>query len=159
MNKHLAVTLYLALWVAFSAIVIYGMYHAGLPLWASLGTAYFLFVFLNGTLAYRFRVKQLRSMGKEAPPYLKYIFLPKGAKTFKDKAPRSTHIITAIAAALMGAFFMFCGVALSVDAEWSHIKQPLIAASLCLGLIAIGAFFLYLAWRIFSSRETENDTA
>lgn len=159
MNKRIALTTYLALWVVLSAGVIYGVIRAGYPLWAALASAYLLFVFLNGSLAYLIRARLLRLEGKKAPPYLKYIFFPKGIPKFKEEAPRSAHVFAGVTVSLAGAFFVFCGVALSFDAEWSRISQPFIVAAVCLGFTCIGALFLYLAWRIFSYRGIPNDAA
>ena len=157
MNKRVALTLYLALWAAIVTAVIWGVVSAGYPLWVALVSAYLLFVFLNGSLAYRFRASRLRAEGKEPPPYLQYLFLPTGVPKFTEEAPRSMHALVGIAAALTGAFFSFCGVALAFDAEWSRIPHPVIAVTICLVLAGIGAAFLYLAWRLFAHGRRLND--
>ena len=150
MNKRLALSLYLALWVAIAAAVIGGIVGAGYPLWTAVVSACLLFVFLNGSLAYGFRARRLRLEGKNPPPYLRYLFLPNGIPRFTEAAPRSTHVLVGIAAALTGAFFLFCGAALAFDAQWSLIPHPIIAAAMCLALAGIGAAFLYLALRLFA---------
>ena len=159
MNKHFALTLYLALWAALSAGVIFGMIQAGYSLWAAGISAYILFVFLNGSLAYWSLARRLRLEGKEAPPYLKYLFLPNGIPKFKEEAPRSAHVLVGVAAAITGVFFVYCGAALAIDGEWSRIPHPFVAAIMCLVLAGIGAAFLYLAWRMFASRRLPNDAA
>jgi hypothetical protein len=113
--------------------------------------AFLLFVFLNGSLAYRARVRQFRLKGEEPPPYFQYLFFPQGFPRYKDEAPGSTHFLVGIAAALTGVFFVFCGVALALDAEWSRISYPIAAASFCVILAGMGALFLCLGWRIVIS--------
>jgi protein-S-isoprenylcysteine O-methyltransferase Ste14 len=77
-------------------------------------------------------------------PWLNF---PRGFPKFKEEAPRSTHLLVGIAATVTGIFFMYCGVALVFDAEWSRISHPVLAASICMFLAGLGALFLYLAWR------------
>jgi hypothetical protein len=150
MNKRLGLAAYLALWAAVAGGVIYGIVRAGYSTWVAVAGAFLLFVFVNGSLAYRARVRQLRIEGKEVPRYLQYLFFPQGLPKFKQEAPRSTHLLVGIAAAFTGTFFVFCGVALAFDAEWSRISQPLLVAAICIVLTSIGVAFLYLAWRLLS---------
>ena len=159
MNKRVALTLYLALWAALSAGVISGMTWAGCPFWIALPSAYLIFMLLNGSLAYRFRARQLKREGKEAPSYLRYLFLGRRIFRLTDDAPLSTHRFVGAAAALAGAFFVFCGVALALHGEWSLVSHPFIAASICLILAGIGAAFLYFAWRLFTYRKPPDDAA
>jgi hypothetical protein len=158
MNKRLALASYLALWAAVAGGIIYGMVRAGYSAWVAVASAFLLFVFLNGSLAYRARVRQLRLERKEGPSYLQYLFFPQGSPKYKEPAPRSTHLLVGIAAALTGMFFMFCGIALSFDAEWSRIPNPMLAASICMVLVGLGGLFLYLAWRLvaFGTRPRTN---
>jgi protein-S-isoprenylcysteine O-methyltransferase Ste14 len=91
--------------------------------------------------------------GQDPPPYFQYLFFPRGVpklKELREEAPRSTHLLVSIAAALTGVFFLFCGVALAFDADWSRISQPLLAAAICTVLGGVGAAFIYLAWRLLS---------
>jgi hypothetical protein len=141
---------YLALWAAIAGGVIYGVLLAGYSAWISVASAFLLFVFVNGSLAYRARIRQVRLEGKEPPRYLQYLFFPQGLPKFKQEASRSTHLLVGIAAALTGVFFVFCGLALAFDAQWSRISQPLLIAAICIVLAGIGAAFLYLSWRALS---------
>ena len=156
MNKRLALAIYLALWGALAAGIVYGTVLAGYPAWIAVGFAFLFFLFANGSVAYRARSRQLRAEGKEPPPYLKYIFFPSGFPKLKGEEPRSTHVVVGIAAALMGLFLMFCGLGLAFAAQWSRIDSPVLAASLCLILIGVGALFLYFAWRCFRYRVATN---
>lgn len=151
-RSGLALAAYLALWAALAAGIIYGMVWAGYSAWMAVASAFLLFLFLNGSLAYWARVRQVRLEGKEAPSYLQFIFFPQGAPRHKEPAPRSTHLLVGVAAALTGMFFMFCGIALAFDAEWSRISNPILAAGICVVLAGLGALFLYLAWRIVAFR-------
>jgi len=67
-------------------------------------------------------------------------------------------LLVGIAAALTGMFFLFCGIALAFDGEWSRISNPLLAASICIILVGLGALFVYLAWRLvaFGTRRPTN---
>jgi hypothetical protein len=156
MNKRLAFGLaaYLTLWTAIAGGIIYGIVRAGYPGWVAVVSAFLLFTLVNGSLAYRARVRQLKLAGKEPPPYLQFLFFPQGSPKLKEQAPRAEHLFAGIAAAIAGLFFVFCGVALAFGAEWSRISQPILAASICAALAGLGALFLYFAWRCFRFRST-----
>jgi hypothetical protein len=126
MTKRLgfALAAYLAVWATVAGGVIYGIVRAGYSGWVGVTAAFLLFGFVNGSLAYRGRARQLRLEGKEPPPYLRYLFFPQGSPKFKEEAPRFDHLLVGIAAALTGLFFVFCGAALAFDAKWSRISQP-----------------------------------
>ncbi len=158
MNKRFALTLYLALAAALSAAVTFGMTLAGIPLWAAALSAYLLFLFLSASLAYRSLARRLKLEGQEIPPYRQYLFRLFRIEIgkFKEDAPRSTHRLIGVAAALAGLFFVFCGVALAFDAEWSRIPHPVIAATICLFLAGVGAAFICLARRLFAFRNLSN---
>jgi hypothetical protein len=148
MKKRVALASYLVLWAALAGGVIYGIIAAGYSPWIAVGSAFLLFFILNGSLAYRAGVHRLRLEGKEPPPYLRYLFFPRGFPKYREAAPRFTHLLVDIAAALTGMFFIFCGVAVAFDADWSRIPNPMLPASICMVLAGIGALFLYLAWRL-----------
>ena len=146
----LALAAYLSLWAAIGAGIVYGTVQAGYSAWAGGMVAFLIFLFLNGSLAYRARVRQMRSEGKEPPRYLEYIFFPAGPPKAKEAAPRSTHFIAGAVAAAMGLFLLFCGVALAFSAQWSRISEPVLGAGICVVLSGIGALLLYFAWRCFT---------
>lgn len=148
----IALAAYLALWAVLAAGIVYATVRAGYSAWVGAAFALLLFVFVNGSLAYRARARQLRREGKTPPPYFQYLFLPQGFPRFKEEASRSGHFFVGIAAALTGLFLVFCGIALAFDADWSRISQPILAASLCVVLAGVGASFLYLAWRLVGFR-------
>jgi hypothetical protein len=152
MNRRLAFALaaYLTLWAAVAGGIIYGILQAGYPGWIAVVSAFLLFAFVNGSLAYLARVRRLKLEGKEPPPYLRFLFFPEGFPKFKEHAPRADHVFVGIAAAITGLFFMFCGVALAFGAEWSRISQPIMLACICVVLAGLGALFLYFAWRCFT---------
>ena len=153
MNKRLgfAIAAYVAVWATVAGGIIYGTVRAGYSTWVGVASAFLLFLFVNGSLAYTARARQFRLEGKEPPPYFQFLFFPQGFPTLKAEAPKVGHFVVGIAAALTGLFFVFCGVALAFDAEWSRISQPILAASLCVILAGMGALFLYFAWRLFST--------
>jgi hypothetical protein len=152
MNKRLspALAAYLAVWAVVAGGIIYGSAQAGYSAWLGVGAAFLLFVFVNGSLAYRARARQLRLEGKEPPSYFRYLCFPQGSPKWKEEAPRFEHLLVGIAAALTGMFFVFCGVALALDADWSRITQPLLVVAVCTVVASIGIAFLYLAWRLLA---------
>ena len=156
MNKRLAFALaaYLAIWASVAAGIVYGIVQAGYPAWVAVVSAFLLFVFVNGSLAYTARARQLRLEGKESPPYFKFLFFPQGFPKFKEQAPKFDHVLVGIVATVTGLFFLFCGAGLAFGADWSRISQPMLVASICLFLAGIGAVFLYLAWRAFAFTRT-----
>jgi hypothetical protein len=135
----------------------FGMTRAGYPVWVGVVSAYLLFLLLNGSLAYRVRARRLKLEGKEIPPYLQYLFLPNGIPRFQKEAPGTTHLLVGVAAALTGAFFVFCGIALAIDAEWSRIPHPFIVVTICLVVAGTGAALLYLAWRLYAFKTLPDD--
>jgi hypothetical protein len=151
MNKRFALTLYLAVWAGISAGVIFGITRAGYPLWAAVSIAYLLFMILNGSLAYIFFARRRRLEGNEVPSYLRYIFLGSGTRKYKEGADRFTHLLVGVAAALLGAFLVFCGGALAMRVDWARMPHPFIGTAMCLVLAGIGVAFLYVAWRCFAS--------
>jgi len=162
MNRRLGVAAaaYFGLWIAIVGCVIYGIVQAGYSAPLAVAIAFLLFVCVNGSLAYRAHVRQLRSEGKQPPPYLQYLFFPRGLPKPKEAAPKSTHLLVGIAAALTGVFFVFCGAALAFDAEWSRLSQPFLAAALCIVLASMGVAFLWLAWRLIAfARQPRIDVA
>ncbi len=148
MSKRSLLTAYLAVWVAVTGGVIYGIVRAGYSAWVAAGSALLFFFFVNASLAYWARVRPLRLEGKDTPSFLQFLFFPRGLPKYKEPAPRSTHFLVGIAALLTGGFLTFCGVALAFDAEWSRIEHPILAASICMALVCVGVLFLYLAWRL-----------
>jgi hypothetical protein len=152
MNNRLAFALaaYVAIWALVAAGIVYGIVQAGYPAWVAVVSAFLLFVFVNGSLAYKGRARQLRLEGKEPPTYFKFLFFPRGFPRPKEQAPKFDHFLVGIAAAVTGLFFLFCGAGLAFGADWSRISQPILVASICLVLAGIGAVFLYLAWRAFA---------
>ena len=147
---RLAIAAYSALWAAIAGSIIYGVMRAGYSALVGVTAAFLAFIFVNGSLAYVARARQLRREGKEPPRYFHYLFLPQGVPKFREEAPRSTHVLVGVAAALTGVFFLFCGVALALDGDWSRVSQPLLVATICIVLAGIGVAFLYLAWRLLS---------
>jgi len=169
MNIRTIFAFYITLWVAVASGVIYGIVvigtSAGLALRYSVGLGWIvvalLFLFVNGSVAYRFRSRLLRLEGKTPPPYLQYIFFRKGfdnfkkelsPKNLKNEAPRSLQIIVGILTAITGMFFVGCGVALALDAEYSHIQHPIQAILSFMPIASIGCALLYLAWKMMARR-------
>jgi hypothetical protein len=159
MTTRIALTMYLLLWAAIAAAAIWGMASAGFPLWVAVVLVFLLFWFLNGTLAYRAKARQLRGEGKEPPGYVRYLLIPAGVPKFREQAPRSMHGLVGIAAFATGAFFWFCGGWLALTAQWGRISDPMVVGVFCLVLVGMGTTFLYLAWRLFVASRRKDDAA
>ena len=159
MKKRIALASYLALWAALAAGIGFAFVRAGYSAWLGVGSAFLLFFFLNGSLAYWVRVRRFRLEGKEHPHYLKYLFFPEGFPKFSAAAPRSAQIAVGIASALTGTFFTFCGVALAFAGEWSRISSPILMASICVILVGMGAIFLFAAWLLAFGTRSRTDVA
>ncbi len=147
---RLALAAYVAIWVCVAAGVVYGIVLAGYPVWLAVVSAFLVFALVNGSLAYRARAKQLRLEGREVPGYFTFLFFPGGVPKAKEQASKFDHVLVGTAAAITGLFLLFCGAGLALGADWSRMAQPMLAAGLCFALGAIGALFLYIAWRAFA---------
>lgn len=152
MNKPVALTTYFALWAIAVGGIIYWMLSSGYSLLVAVACAYLLFVFVNGSIAYRAHVWRLRSEGKKPLPYFRYLLFPLGISKLREEAPRSTHLLVGVVTLVTGVFFVYCGIALAFDAEWSRIPSPLLVVTLCLVPGSIGVTLLYAAWRLFAFR-------
>ena len=159
MKKQVALAAYWILWAALTAIVIHVAGRFGISLWEAGALAFLSFIFVNGTAAYSIHAKRLRSEGREPPPYLEYVFFPKGAPRSTEEAPRSQKLFVAALAGVMGAFLVYCGVALALDGEFSRIPHPIAAGLLCFVISGIGAMLLYLTWRLLASSKQPRHVA
>jgi hypothetical protein len=154
MNKRVALSAYGVLWVLISGAVITSIYSSGYPLFLAIICAYLLFLFLNGSLAYIAMARRIRLEGKDPPGYWTYLLFPTGVPRFREAAPRSMHIFVGAIASIVGAFLLYCGVALAIDAEWSLIQHPGLAVLICLIPTCLGGMLLFFAWRALKSSKT-----
>jgi protein-S-isoprenylcysteine O-methyltransferase Ste14 len=164
MDKRKAIiTVYLTIWIAISAGVIYGLVHLGYPWWSALIAVYLLFVFVNGSLAYRLRSRIDRLEEREPTPYLQYLFFPSGvpkpAQIIKEEAPKPLQMLVGIVVVLGGTFFAACGVGLAIDADFARAENPIFPILICLLVTGIGLALLYAGWRFIVSKGSSPDDA
>ena len=152
MNRRirLASAVYLVVWVMVGCYFVYRVVQAGYSAIPAVAGAVLLFACVNGSLSYLANSQRSRSHGEKPPPYLQHVFLPGGVPSLDQAAPRFTHLLVGVPAALTGSFLVFCGIALAFNAEWSRISQPILAATLCLSLAAGGLVLLWLAWKLIA---------
>ena len=149
MNKRLSIGLYLVAWAAALASVVFGLMRAGAPFWLSVLLAYFLFIGLNGTLAYRHRVRQLAREGRRPPSYFKYLLT--GGQGFKRevRVPPLVRLVLALIAAIGGTLFLLLALALTYKLVSSEVRDRLAGLAALVVTALLGAGFLYVGVRLF----------
>jgi len=151
---RIAAGLYLAAWTAIATAVIYVLVRAGQPLWLALALASLLFIFVNGSLAYGVRARQLRREGKQPPRYLVYLFFPRGVQS-EVALPRPIRIILGIPIALGGALLLVFSCLMPLSTKLSQVPHPLGAVVLPLLLASLGAAFMYVGYRLLVMQNDE----
>lgn len=157
MNTRVAAGLYVGLWAAASAAVIYVVTGAGISLWLAAVLAYLLFLFVNGSLAYVFRVRQLRREGKPPPSYLSYLFFPKGLRETLSvrntvSVPRPIRVLLGLVISLGGAVLVVGGGFILNDPDFSRMPHPFVAIFM---LVAMGVAFAYVGLRLIIVKNDE----
>jgi hypothetical protein len=111
---------------------------------------------VSGTLAYRYRARQMRAAGQEPPSYLAYLFRPLAAVfatpvTTRVSIPRPLRILLGIIVSVGGLFFLFIAAMMLAPNENRH-SSPLIMFSMVGILGALGAAFAYMGVRLIRER-------
>ena len=159
MNKRALLISYLATWVLIAGCVIFAAAHAGLMVWPVVVALLLAFFLVNNALAYTSVSRRYRAGGARPPSYLGLLFRGVRFTKLHEAAPPATHVLVSAIAAVFGGFLIFCGVALAVDAAWPRITHPLVAASICVAPVVIGALCLWVAWRVFARRSHTSNVA
>lgn len=154
MNLRIATGLYLGFWTAIVAGVIYVLTSIGYSFLLAWTLAFLLFVFINGVLAHTFRARQLRREGKAPPPFLVYLFFPKGVQA-KIAVPRVVRIILGIVVLLGGVCFLLAGVLLLDHLDSSQALGLHGAIVLLLVLVILGVMSVYIGFRLFVIKNNE----
>lgn len=154
MKARLFLVAYVGVWVAIAAAAIYLAVDHGFSWWHAAVPVYLLFVFVNGSLAYPFAKRRLESEGKQAPPYLSYLFFPKG-RPQPISVPRPIRALFGIAIFLGGLLFVAFGVSRASGPNLSSVPHPIRAAVLLLVLVAMGLLFIYVGGRLVVMRSDE----
>jgi hypothetical protein len=129
--------IYLGFWIALAVVVAY----LGNSPWLSVGAVFITFFFVNGSLAYVLRSRQLRREGKTPPRYLAYLFQTHkiGQPTI---VPAPIRITLGSIVILGGALFVFGGGVFVVG--FDRLAVFLVG---CLFLL-LGAAFVYVGYRV-----------
>lgn len=154
MNIRIATGLYLGFWAAIVAGVISAITSIGYSFLLAWTLAFLLFMFLNGTLAYTLRARQLRREGKKPPPFLVYLFFPKGVQA-TVAVPRAVRIILGIFVLLGGVFFLLASVLLIGRLDSSKALGLHGAIVLFLVLVMLGVVSVYIGFRLFVVKNNE----
>ncbi|HWI83652.1 hypothetical protein [Ramlibacter sp.] len=154
MKARLFLVAYVGVWVVIAAAAIYFAVSHGFSWWHAAVPSYLLFLFLNGSLAYVFTKRRLESEGRQAPPYLSYLFLPKG-KPQRISVPRPIRALFGIVIFLGGLLFVAFGALLVSGPNLSSAPHPIEAAALLLLLVAMGVLFMYVGGRLVVMRADE----
>lgn len=154
MNRPAAVSLYLAAWLMFAALLVAGLYYLGLSLWYALPLAYLIFLAVNGTLAYRHRTRQLALEGLPAPSYPRYLLFGEGVKR-ELAVPRPIRLLLALIIGFGGASFVAIAAIFAISFSPQQLRSPLGAAALLLTLALMGLGFVYVAVRLAMVKDHE----
>jgi hypothetical protein len=140
---------YLALWLAIAGAVVYFAMAQGYSLWLAAALIYVLFVLVNGTLAYRFRARELRQEGRVPPPFLTYLFFPKPFKLGDHVAvPRPLRLLMGIVVFVGGLFFVVTGVLILVNLNLATSAHPAGVVTMLVVFAVLGLAISYVGWRV-----------
>jgi membrane protein implicated in regulation of membrane protease activity len=154
--KAIAVTIFIGVWGAIAVAVIYFASVTGYSFWVGAAVACALFFLVNGSVAYRFRARQLRQQGKEPPPFLVYLFYPKPIN-FKERValPRPFRVLLGIVILIGGAFLVLTGTVLLFTLDLSKVPHPVGAVIALVVLASVGVGSLYVGVRLVVMKNDE----
>jgi MFS family permease len=147
MNSKVIAVFYIALWVGVAAVLAYLGAAAGYSPWMIGGGVLVAFFFINGSLAYVFRSRQLRREGKQPPTYAKYLFQTEkfqaGQLSEPMRFPAPIRVALGLIVTLGGAFFIVGGGLFVFHFD----RLSVLVIGLC--FVALGIAFAYLGYRVF----------
>jgi len=112
-----------------------------------------VFFIVNAAFAYRYRSRQLRAQGREPPPFLVYLFFPRPFAS-RVPMPKPLRVTLGVLIVAGGAAFILGGtLLLSTPAE--EQAYPLGVVVPVVLLLALGAFFGYVGYRLIVMRSAE----
>ncbi len=106
---------------------------------------------LNGFFAHRYRSRQLRELGKEPPPFLKFLFFPKPLNAVRVQIPRPIRIAIGIVVALGGVAFVLIGYMLIVFPQAPLHATP-IGALIGIFVALTGLLIGFVGYRLIRIR-------
>jgi hypothetical protein len=141
--------LYLAAWLGVAVVVIHLAMAAGHSFWLAALLAYAIFFFVNGSLAYRVRARQLREQGEQPPPFLVYLLFPRSfSLREKVRVPRPVRLVLGIVIIVGGVFFVATGTLILANLDFSKIAHPLGAVVMLVALSVLGLAIAFVGWRL-----------
>ena len=148
--------IYVGVCVAIAAAVIYFVSAAGYSFWLGIVAAFVVLFLVNGSLAYRFRARQLRLQGQEPPPFLLYLFYPKPI-SFSERVPlaRPFRALLGIVILIGGAFLVLTGTVILLNLDFAKLPHPLGAAIATIVLASIGVGIAYVGIRLMVVKDDE----
>ena len=147
-----AVAIYFGAWSAAAVLAVWLAPAAGYPLWLGLVAVFVLFWLVNGSLAYRYRARQLRQEGREPPPFLTYLFFPKPF-SFRDAIPvaRPVRIILAAVVSIGGLFLLATSAIILFAHDMSKAPHPVAGLIAVILLAGVGVGSLYMGVRLLKT--------
>ena len=138
---------YLGLLVAIVATVMYIATAVGLSLWLAAVLAFAIFFFVNGSLAYVSRARQLRGQGEQPPRFLVYLFYPRPFSS-AVAMPRALRVLLGVVILAGGGLFVITGGLILTNLDFSRIPRPIGAVAMLLVLAILGLAFAYVGYRL-----------
>jgi hypothetical protein len=96
----------------------------------------------------------MRSEGKEPPPFLVYLFFPKGMSA-RVPFPRPLRVIVGFVISLGGAALLVLGATIFAAVEFAKLSHPIAAAVVLVLFAALGVPILYVGFRLMVAKDDE----
>jgi len=143
MKLKLLTGLYLGLWITVAVVLAYFGLGIGVSPWITAAGVFVAFFFINGSLAYHFRSRQLRREGQTPPRYINYLFqTDKFNFNEPTQVPALVRIVLGLIVSFGAALFLFAGGVFILAHQSS---RHLLAGCI---LFSLGAAFAYVGYRV-----------
>jgi hypothetical protein len=150
---------YLGLWAAIAAIAVYFGRAIGVQWWQALVATFLLFFVVNGTMAYRSMKRRLEAEGRQPPPYLTYLFFPRGRQRtspFQQSiaVPRILLVVVGVPIFLAGVILGVFAVSYGLTGVQAQSLGFVMAMAAIWG--TLGVLFVYVGFRLMVVRPNES---
>jgi hypothetical protein len=154
--RGIAVAIFCGVWIAIAAVVIYFVSALGYSFWSGVAAACALFFLLNGSVAYRYRARQLRQEGKEPPPFLAYLFFPKPLN-FREpvRLSRPFRVLLGIVVLVGGVFLVLASTVILFTQDVSKFPHPVGGVIGLVVLASVGVGSVYVGMRLMVITDDE----
>jgi hypothetical protein len=160
MNRHVVIGVYLGFWAAVAAVVVYIALVIGVQWWQAVLFAFCLFFVVNGSMAYLSMKRRLEATGERPPPYLVYLFFPRGSKQLGAQFQKSVAV-PRMARVVLGAPIFVGGLILSAFVVIFSAAGPraqtleFVVAFVTVFFGVLGLLFLYVGFRLMVMPDDE----